>query len=229
MTECAKLTLRTADLKSTYNSTDVNKDSNPYHITPNSSGTIGYTTPFANSGVYPNFVSIDANTNFTWTNINLRSLLGDMYNRYDKFALRIDSIMQGNYNGSDGTATQVGTTYEDTLLTINIAGLPFLNCTYNATTKQTTSIVQLTTYEIFKSKDKIRESYTDIFAVFGKSQETASINIFYTRVCDNQSVLTGGQSIYPDLTFNFTILGIPNKDNTTLTIPSRIDKNTGRL
>ena len=33
-------------------------------------------------------------TSFTWTNINLRTLLGDMFNKYDRYLLLLQNISQ---------------------------------------------------------------------------------------------------------------------------------------
>ena len=37
-------------------------------------------------------------TSFTWANINLRSLLGDMYDRYDRFNLCLNTIAFNRIN-----------------------------------------------------------------------------------------------------------------------------------
>ena len=230
MTECAKLTLRTFDTTTTFNAT-TDSATNWYHLTPNASGVNGFTTPFATTGAYNAQTVIDAKTNFTWTNINLRAILGDMYDRYDKFMLRIDSIVQSAaYNVDGNTGYQIGSNADDLLLNINIGGLPFLHSNYNTTTKNTTSSFPLCTYKVFKALGSTNMvSYTDTFATFGKGQDLANINIYYTRVIDNQMVSTGATSVYPYLTFYFTIFGVPNEDNKLLTPSTRMDNNTGRL
>ena len=43
------------------------------------------------------------NTSFTWTNINLRTLLGDMFDKYDRYILLLQSISTG-IAGTIGTA-----------------------------------------------------------------------------------------------------------------------------
>ncbi len=70
-------------------------------------------------------------TNMTWSNINLRTLLGNMYDKYDKFALVPVAYLS---NVGDGT---FGTANDDRIVTINIAGLPFTNNNYKAVQRQT--------------------------------------------------------------------------------------------
>jgi hypothetical protein len=61
----------------------------------------------------------------TWNNINLRSLLGDMYDKYDTFNLCLNTVSSGvsqNYYYASPSDLQV---------LLRIQGLPFLNNTYN--------------------------------------------------------------------------------------------------
>ena len=64
-------------------------------------------------------------TSFTWYNINLRTLLGDMYDKYDMFNLSLDTVT---------SAPSFSIVYKspiDSLVNLRISGLPFINNTYN--------------------------------------------------------------------------------------------------
>ena len=61
-------------------------------------------------------------TSFTWTNINLRTLLGDMFNKYDRYLLLLQNISQAN-------SAAMATT-DDKAVLINMSGLSFVNSTY---------------------------------------------------------------------------------------------------
>ena len=61
------------------------------------------------------------NNIFTWTNINLRTLLGDMF---DRFLLLLQNIS----NASPTTAP--GTNADDKAFLINMSGLSFINSNY---------------------------------------------------------------------------------------------------
>ena len=242
-TQSVNLVLRTFDLTSAYTpyvydpaavplippTGDPNSTSNIYQLTPNSSGTIGYTTPYSYSGGYPNFVLNNNNTNWTWTNINLRHLLGDMYDNYERFNLVLECVSQGQGYGNDGTSSQLANTAEDLRTMINITGLPFVN-NYNPLTKQRNNVVQCAQLSIIKTTTLVTYFNQHFCATFGKSQDTVNLNIFLTRVCDNQLVFTGAKSAYPHLTFNFQIIGVPNKSIEGGVIPaSRMDNNTGKI
>ena len=67
-------------------------------------------------------------TRHTWRNISFRTLLGDMYDKYDTFMLK------PVYIGSAAPlALQSGTNVDDRMLVFNIQGLPFTN-NLNSTT-----------------------------------------------------------------------------------------------
>ena len=62
----------------------------------------------------------------TWSNINLRTLLGSMYDKYDKFAL-----VPVAYQSNVGDAT-FGNSNDDRIVSVNISGLPFTNNNYSS-------------------------------------------------------------------------------------------------
>lgn len=164
-------------------------------------------------------------TNLIWDNLNVRFLLGDMYDKYDTFLLRIDAISQGLQ-----AAGLFGDTQEDVCCNINIAGLPFKNATYNYASGNNTNCSQITQYKFGAQNLSQIQYFTDTYIIFTKSQETASLNIFYTRQKDNKTPnMATNTNPYPSMTFNFTIFGIPNKDIETLKPATRIDKNTGKI
>lgn len=163
------------------------------------------------------------NTNFNFDNINLRMVLGDMYDRYERFVLRLDSISFGINATGD-----YGTTQEDETVIICLSGLPFINSTYNFSSRNNINYIQLTPLK-FSSNPAISgvQYFTDCYTVFGKAQDMANINIFYQRQKEKNPPNTG--NAYPECCFFFTIFGIPNKEIENLKPPTRMDNNTGRI
>ena len=64
------------------------------------------------------------NTIFTWTNINLRTLLGDMFDKYDRFLLLLQNISNAS------PAATPGASVDDRAFLINMNGLSFINSNY---------------------------------------------------------------------------------------------------
>ena len=58
-------------------------------------------------------------SSFTWTNINLRTLLGDMFNKYDRYLLLLQNISQALAGAIS--------TVDDKAILINMSGLIFVN------------------------------------------------------------------------------------------------------
>ena len=146
-------------------------------------------------------------TNMTWSNINLRTLLGDMYDKYDKFALVPVSYQ------SAVAGPSIGAGNDDRCVSINISGLPFTNNVYNCSSKtnQTSSII----YSARFVQNNFAEKTTGgVVLTFTKNQELVNLNIFYQRVAINGS---GNYNIttttaYPHMVFIFNIYGITKSD-----------------
>jgi len=141
-------------------------------------------------------------TNMTWSNINLRTRLGSMYDKYDRFALVPVAYLS---NVGDGT---FGTANDDRIVTINIAGLPFTNNVYNSSSKtnQTSSAI----YAVrIAQGNYISSNVTGCVLTFTKNQELVNFNIFYQRVningSGNYNVSTG--VAFPHMVFLFNIYG----------------------
>jgi len=151
--------------------------------------------------------------NFTWFNINLRSLLGDLYNQYDYFNLLLISVSCSICSAAAG---QGGS--DDRLVYVKMSGLPFVNQTYKQTKGNNISSSILTIYTIPLTAITNTQQYNNVSNVmtFGKSQDLCNLNISFTRVLDDaKPVLTTAN---PQFVFMFTIIGIDKADN-----PDRIN------
>jgi hypothetical protein len=139
-------------------------------------------------------------TSMTWYNINLRTLLGDMYDNYDIFNLSLNTFTSAVLNGV------IGASLDDRQLLVKVSGLPFLNQTYDVAKGHNTSStyvgsVYLTTtassWQIFNGFN---------VATFGKNQELVNITITYERVIDGDLPTTVNE--FPASVFFFSIIGI---------------------
>jgi len=177
--ECASLVLRSADL--------------PVDTTNGLflSNAVGSTDNFMSS--------------MTWNNINLRTLLGSMYEKYDIFALvptQIQSINAG---------TAPGTSSEDRNLLVFVSGLPFINNTYDMTTLTNKNAACINFIRVVASSTTVTSS-NPIVTLFSKNQELVNLNIYYQRITKNVGgnylpVSSAGQN-YPHTIFCFNIYGV---------------------
>ena len=138
--------------------------------------------------------SNSTNTSFTWTNINLRTLLGDMFDKYDRYLLLLQNISHA-YSAAIGTGDDRG-------ILINMSGLSFVNSTYNQKLQSNSGALIICPY-IFVSSNVQSQIYNN-FAVstFIKQNDIVNISINYTRIKDD----TATTVTYPHMVFIFNIV-----------------------
>lgn len=149
-------------------------------------------------------------TSMTWNSINLRTLLGDMYNDYDLFNLCLNSIAT-----SDPTAS-ISTDANNLNVIVKIGGLPFINQTYDVTNGHNKTDATICAFQFNASEPKL-EFYYDNVMTFGKNQELLNITISYERIIDAKSPsytallppkTPAVVSPFPHCVFNFDIFGV---------------------
>ena len=135
-------------------------------------------------------------SSFTWTNINLRTLLGDMFDKYDRYLLLLQNISQSNA----GTITTV----DDKAILINMSGLSFVNSTYIQKLQSNSGALIVCPF-IFVASNVQSQLYNN-FAVstFIKQNDIVNISINYTRIKDDVAPTT----TCPHMCFIFNIVGI---------------------
>lgn len=136
-------------------------------------------------------------TNITWRNINMKAVLGTLYNKYSRYKICLTSIGNANTTAIANVA--------DRVLTVNMKGLQWENQTYDTSNKTNTDTVIIST-AFFNNSNGFSINYTgEIGWVFQKPfSENVDINIFLNRVSDG-----GTPNInYNESVFCFSIYGI---------------------
>jgi hypothetical protein len=158
------------------------------------------------SGVSKN----STNANMTWNNINLRHLLGDMWDKYENFNLQLVSINSGNQGN---VISLPGGLFNS--LNINISGFDFT--AYDTGRKLITQNVIIAGYMDVLTRRLQIQGNTNI-RTFNKSSEIININIFYTinnSSYTNQTLMTFLQGFagFYDQVFIFRITGCNLHEN----------------
>jgi hypothetical protein len=142
----------------------------------------------------------------TWNNINLRTLLGDMYDKYDLFNICLNTIATSqSING-------IGSTMEDRNVVIKLSGLPFVNQTYSVKQGCNTNICPISTFQFVNNNTTTQLFFSNNCYTFGKSQQSCNLTIQYGRIVDDALPTTA--NAYPSMVFIFDIIGVA-KDNLT--------------
>ncbi len=139
-------------------------------------------------------------TDYTWNNIDFKTILGDMYDKYEKFNVKLCSIQYTQQ-------AVYGTTLADRNLSINIFGLPFSNCTYESRLNSNVSFFNggsLTLVQNAAGQANLQDS--NICTIYSP-RSPCNIRINLTLI-DNSTPVTGIGTIYPHLCFYFRIYGI---------------------
>jgi hypothetical protein len=152
------------------------------------------------------------NTTCYWPNINIRTLLGPMYDKYDLFNLSLESILISNpqHIVVAGNNVYAGNTGDDQMVLISMSGLPFLNSTYNVRTGCNGSSTILSSTYIGNNGQSSFITYNDIFRTFGKAADIVNITISFIKY-DLSSPITAVP--FPNFTFIFNIRGIPKDED----------------
>ena len=168
-------------------------------LTLNSSTTVGQCDQFR--------------TTFTWYNINLRNLLGDLYNQYDYFNLSLISL-----SSSVGSAAGGAGSADDRLVYIKLGGLPFIGQNYNQKSGNSGALTTIGTYQIPLTAVVGNQYFNNSANVctFSTDQDLCNFTISFFRLIDDKKpALTVAN---PQFAFIFTIIGIDKPDN-----PDRIN------
>ena len=134
--------------------------------------------------------------NITWKNINMRQVLGEMYDKYETFNMYLYQVVQSSaFSATAPVIPQNG------LVDIRIKGLQFLNNTYNPVSRNNTTSAFLTSYVLNINTSAGTGTVTPMFnptiLTFSKSVENVDINI---------EMKTTREQNYPGIT-NSTALG----------------------
>ena len=136
-------------------------------------------------------------SSFTWTNINLRTLLGNMFDKYDRYLLLLQNTSQALSGSIEG--------YDYRGIFINMSGLSFVNSTYIQKLQSNSGGLIVCPF-IFPSAAGVQSQIYNNFAVstFIKQNDIVNISINYTRIKDDAAPTT----TYPHVNFIFNTVGI---------------------
>jgi len=158
-------------------------------------------------------------TIMTWKNINLRNVLGNLYDKYDTFNLSLSFVSADHPTTSyvNGNVATFGAGDSTNLINnIYISGLPFINSTYQQSLSHNgiSAFVGCFTYA---SQNAIANNFNVETSVmwqqynstttitFGKNQEQADITISLLRAADFTPPVN--PFAFPATNFVFDIIG----------------------
>ena len=139
----------------------------------------------------------DDRTGYTWNNVNMRNLLGDWYNKYDKFNICLVSVTQ-----SYQSTQPIGVC---NVVAVKMSGLQWLSSYDQATGNDTSSV--LIGVRNFNQNDDFSSTN---FITFRKGQQITNITIKLDCLQNDKTVVPNSASTFGHMIFLFNIT--PVKD-----------------
>ena len=123
-------------------------------------------------------------SSFTWNNIDLRALLGDMYDTYDEFNLCLNQISTSAISPGDSLV-------DNRFCYINMAGLQWVNQTYNFKNGNNGTMATIGTFTFTASGSSTRSQFfNDSYLTFRKeAQERCNLTLEYYRIVDDVAAI----------------------------------------
>ena len=134
---------------------------------------------------------------YTWYNISLKTILGDMYDKYDSFNVKLSSIM---YSTIAAPSINPGAL----LLKVNVVGLPFSNCTYHSYSNSNSQYCTMGSFTLGVNGTQMYYNDDNVFSI-NKPPESCNIRIYLSTLSDTVPVWG---TIGPQIDFYFRIYGI---------------------
>jgi hypothetical protein len=159
-------------------------------------------------------IANSTNTSLTFTNIDLRTVLGDMYYNYDLFNLCLNTVSTGSVASTYTGGGYANGVYDNLCSFITMSGLPWKNQSYNQSNNHNNNIVTIGTFQ-FPSviNTAASQNYNNPkFVTFSKTQDAVNLSIQFNRIVDNTVCYSNAGSPFPPTIFLFTIYGIPKDD-----------------
>jgi hypothetical protein len=113
----------------------------------------------------------------TWNNINLRTILGDMYDKYDCFNLCLNTISTAQANAIDPAL-------DCRNVIVKLYGLPWKNQTYSVASGSNSSGTVITTFNFVANGSTTQYYYSNNIATFTKNQDLVNITVEYSKILD---------------------------------------------
>ena len=145
----------------------------------------------------------------TWKNINMKQVLGEMYDNYETFNIKLYQITQSTTLFT-GSAFNVNSSLFD----VRISGLPFINNGYNIVSRNNTNEIYLTsiapTLANYTNAGIVITS-NPVCLTFGKCTEVVNITIDIKNTKDQTYPVIAANTAIGQFLFHFKIFGIPKE------------------
>lgn len=164
-------------------------------------------------------------TDMLFTNIDMRVVLGDLYDQYTLYNISLSSVI------TPLSPLVAGTTDSDRKLLVQMSGLSWRNNTYNFSNRcnSASTIIGIISFPgtapettgapnvdlSYTNTVATVQTYNSVFSgTFGKNDDVVNIGISYkSAIYASGTNAPNTTNAYPSPVFIFTIIGVPNYHN----------------
>ena len=143
----------------------------------------------------------NSRTGYTWYNVNMKNLLGDWYNKYDKFNICLVSLTQ-SYQAAQ-VAANVLTLSTNNVVSIKMSGLQWLS-SYDQASRNNTDSVTVGVKNFNINNDLPSGNYI----TFSKGSQITNITINLHSLTGDASLVDSQASTFGHMVFLFNITPI---------------------
>jgi len=156
----------------------------------------------------------------TWYNVNMKNMLGDMYDRYNKFCIGLVSV---GVSSTNVTATTIN---DDRTWNINMSGLPFSSPSSNGSNNSVS--LGLLRLGVTSNTSSVINFSAISYNSFFKTSDNLNITISLNSILTNAPILPDVVGkVIGQTTFIFQIYGVENyktiDDNNNITLKNRLE------
>ena len=134
---------------------------------------------------------------FIWYNISFKTILGDMYDQYDRFNIKLSSIMYGVIAAPRVVPGAL-------LLKLNLVGLPFSNCFYHSLTNSKSQYCTMGPYTLRVNATQMYYNDDNVFST-EKPPAACNVHIYLSTIGDG---IPNWATLGPQVDFFFRIFGV---------------------
>lgn len=138
---------------------------------------------------------------YTWFSLDMRSILGDLYDKFQFFNLKLCSIQY-----DEGIGTYASTTLDYNIY-FQMSGPAFYTSTYNVATRRKTSEATIGLATIVRAIPG-SITYDDAFLTTFEKQPTLNFTINLLKGFNDSQVLTPAGTLFPLMNFYFNIIPV---------------------
>ncbi len=144
-------------------------------------------------------------SSMTWQNVDIQSILGEMWNKYTYFQILLVSCI---------TSPLTFIHSPDTIVTANLQGLQFINSSYSTKTKSNSLYTQIGIVTFFANLGSSSQNNDTSFVTFKKGSGLVNLTITLNNTVSEKLATaflftnTEGAAIFPHQNYAFRIEGV---------------------